>query len=462
MTKTSLKYKRSNQDWAAAEETLQKAETDCTLSRREVEKLRSISCEKQKQCEESKNMHDKEMVTMKEKTEEYLKTSLPAVLDSLQGVSVGSGHYLREVWLRCVQAEQEAGKVIEGCQREMERIVEDISPEKDAEMVIEKFKTGNMPPSELQAPTKSNTMKRSKSSTKISSDPESQTLYQQKRQLQMKIESIEEKISKGNILCSGITNHYSLTTFVPGQKEMSGLQLMVQSYTSNPKYGDVSRFKEELDRATLTVQLHESDLYALNSELSSVNTRLEGIRRSSSFSQPALAMTRTRRERSPEGSVASSTPSHSSGYPSTASIGSTSDKDNDSIEEPSDYKRRIQTLLSQSDALYMPNMRASADLGLPSFVDPRPEEDEDFLPPPPDELLEDPPTPVYQNCQTSKFVALYAFDVCTEGNIPMVEGEQFYQVLEDQGGWTRVRRVDDRFFQDEGEGFVPTSFIQRL
>ena len=212
MTKTSLKYKRSNQDWAAAEETLQKAETDCTLSRREVEKLRNISCEKQKQCEESKNMQAKEMVTMKEKTEEYLKTSLPAVLDSLQGVSVGSGHYLREVWLRCVQAEQEAGKVIEGCQREMERIVEDISPEKDAEMVIEKFKTGNMPPSELQAPTKSNTMKRSKSSTKISSDPESQTLYQQKRQLQMKIESIEEKISKGKYPLfwyhnSQLTNH---------------------------------------------------------------------------------------------------------------------------------------------------------------------------------------------------------------------------------------------------------------
>ena len=107
------------------------------------------------------------------------------------------------------------------------------------------------------------------------------------------------------------------------------------------------------------------------------------------------------------------------------------------------------------DALIVP-------LPVRSHVEPRPEDDEEYLPPPPDDLLEDPPTPVFENCQTSKVVALYAFDVCTEGNIPMVEGEQFYQVLEDQGGWTRVRRVDDRFFQDEGEGFVPTSFIQRL
>ena len=63
---------------------------------------------------------------------------------------------------------------------------------------------------------------------------------------------------------------------------------------------------------------------------------------------------------------------------------------------------------------------------------------------------------------TEKAVALYACDICTEGNIPMVEVELFYVVLKDQGGWTRVRRVDSRFFEDEGEGFVPTSFIRKL
>jgi hypothetical protein len=170
-----------------------------------------------------------------------------------------------------------------------------------------------------------------------------------------------------------------------------------------------------------------------------------------------------RRERSPEGSVTSCTQSDSSGYPSTASIGSASDKYIDSFEEPSDYKRRIQTLMSHSGAFYLPSKRSSEHSYLVEDVEAS-QEDEEYLPPPPDDFLLDPDSshPLEENIHISRVVALYAFDVCTEGNIPMVEGEQFYEVLEDQGGWTRVRRVDGRFFQDEGEGFVPTSFIRKL
>ena len=105
---------------------------------------------------------------------------------------------MKEVWLRCVRAEQEADKFIQGCHKEMVRIVEDIRPEEDAQMVIEKFKTGNVPLIEVPE-GQTNTIKRAKSKIKISNDTESQTLYQQKRQLQMKVESLEVEISKGKI-----------------------------------------------------------------------------------------------------------------------------------------------------------------------------------------------------------------------------------------------------------------------
>ena len=105
---------------------------------------------------------------------------------------------MKEVWLRCVRAEQEADKVIQGCHKEMGRIVEDIMPEEDAEMVIEKFKTGNVPIIEVYE-AQTNTIKRSKYNMKISNDTESQTLYQQKRQLQKKVESLEVEILKGKI-----------------------------------------------------------------------------------------------------------------------------------------------------------------------------------------------------------------------------------------------------------------------
>jgi hypothetical protein len=163
-----------------------------------MRKLRCILYEKLKQCEETKSLHAKLMITVKERKEEYMQTSLLTALDGLQGLSVGSGQYMKEVWLRCVRAEQEADKVIQGCHKEMERIVEEVRPDEDAKMVIEKFKTGNMPFTELTE-AKTNTIKRSKSNMKISNDIESKTLYQQKRQLQMKVESLEVEISKGKI-----------------------------------------------------------------------------------------------------------------------------------------------------------------------------------------------------------------------------------------------------------------------
>ena len=112
----------------------------------------------------------------------------------------------------------------------------------------------------------------------------------------------------------------------------------------------------------------------------------------------------------------------------------------------------------------MPSTRVSTSSNVVEDVECDFEGQEEYLPPPPDDFLEDRPLshPLEENIHLSQVVALYAFDVCTEGNIPMVEGEQFYEVLEDQGGWTRVKRVDGRFFQDEGEGFVPTSFIRKL
>ena len=214
--KSSLKYHKNHQDWLVAEDALQKAESDCSLSRKEVEKLRSISSEKQKQCNESKTMHARQMAAVKEKNDEYLQTSLPAALDGLQSLSVGSGEYLRGVWLRCIRAEQEADKVIQGCHREMERVVEDFTPEEDAEIVIEKFKTGNVPCVEDTADgpitvheVTTNTMKRSKSNTKVSKEKDSQNLYQQKRQLDVKVEALEVEILKGKSFCFVCCSHPS-------------------------------------------------------------------------------------------------------------------------------------------------------------------------------------------------------------------------------------------------------------
>ena len=69
------------------------------------------------------------------------------------------------------------------------------------------------------------------------------------------------------------TSRY-LTLFffsVLGNKEIAALQLMVQSYTDNPKFGDAKNIQSELDSAIYNVQMFESDLQALNMELKDIN-----------------------------------------------------------------------------------------------------------------------------------------------------------------------------------------------
>merc|ERR1712154_352764 len=50
------KFQKNYQEALTAERTWQKAEGDCSLSRKEVEKYRTLSLERQKQCEESRRV----------------------------------------------------------------------------------------------------------------------------------------------------------------------------------------------------------------------------------------------------------------------------------------------------------------------------------------------------------------------------------------------------------------------
>merc|ERR550525_965937 len=122
------------------------------------------------------------------------------------------------------------------------------------------------------------------------------------------------------------------------------------------RQGDAAKFQGELEAAILRVQTLESDLHALTSELGEVDRRLALLRLSlppaysSNFSTPEL-----RREGSVgSGSAAGSSvcggslqsveqegikTNSSSNGSSTGSI--SSEKDNDSLEEPLEFKTRL-------------------------------------------------------------------------------------------------------------------------
>ena len=59
---------------------------------------------------------------------------------------------------------------------------------------------------------------------------------------------------------------------------MKSLQLMIQTYRENPKFGDVKNFECELEDAVLRVQQLQASLHSLRSQVEEVNLALENLK----------------------------------------------------------------------------------------------------------------------------------------------------------------------------------------
>ena len=68
----------------------------------------------------------------------------------------------------------------------------------------------------------------------------------------------------------------------------------------------------------------------------------------------------------------------------------------------------------------------------------------------------------FDNCECENIdtvVAVYDYNGdCSESSIAMEAGEELIVTEGDEGGWTKVRRKNIN--SDEGEGFVPTTYLQ--
>ena len=124
--KYNIKHQKCYQEAIFAERSWHKAESDTSMSRREVEKLRAVAVEKQKQCDESKKVLERHSIKLEDVSNNHLHRSLPSILDNLQSLSIETGNSLVSTMERGVTAELEAERVVSSCSREMSNIVSQV------------------------------------------------------------------------------------------------------------------------------------------------------------------------------------------------------------------------------------------------------------------------------------------------------------------------------------------------
>ena len=337
--------------------------------------------------------------------------------------------------------------IISKCHKDMVKQLKEIDVKKEMKVVIERYKTGAVPPSEIQFNDLSTSGLMSgivsySEPLQLKTQTESgKSLYQEKRTIEKKIKSQDDQIQKGI-------------------KEILALRKMIQTYKANPNFGTTDKLCEQLEMSIQRVEVLKSGVMLLRGELERIVSKLEIIKMSNEtyyFSNyGSIAGSKT-----PELNDIYYTPDVSSSdlnkeYECIDKIISSNKKNNfygydddecnDIYEKFSsnieDQYKRMDQVTSYKSKVYdwVTQCRNS-----PS--------------PPPPPLPSEPPIEIL-----TKVVALYPFTGEVENSINMDEGEHFYVTEQDMEGWTRVRKIEIQHGNNEEriEGYVPSSFIKFL
>ena len=130
----------------------------------------------------------------------------------------------RNAVLNCVGKEKEVNPIIGKCHDGIQSAMKSINPNLDTEMVIERFKSGDVPPGDFKFEDMHDPAAMLAQDALSESKATNLNLYQKKKGLEKNIEEAEKELDKK-------------------QRELKSLQQMVQTYKNNPKFGNPKHFQ---------------------------------------------------------------------------------------------------------------------------------------------------------------------------------------------------------------------------
>jgi len=456
LAKTKEKYEKAFGASERALEAYNKADADLNLSRADVEKQRMNSNIKRQQMDDSKNEYANQLQKTNELQNQFYTKLMPAVFQSLQDMDEKRVKCIQNFMRKSAQTEQDVLPIISQCLEGIQRCTDAMDEKEDSLLVIEKYKSGFLPPGDIPFEDLSTVDCGSGNS---STTPQN-TPQEKKTSILGTITGGKIKKRSGllgifgqNKNLSGFTPQEDFSELPPNQRRKKlqsklddltakisqetaardGLMKMKTVYEANPALGDPMSIQGQL-----TENGHRLD--KLRSDLRRYQAWLEEA----------------------EGSPASTLSSRTNGNSSSPRRSSVSDEVESLSRSASDSSVNhhkngslVTSLTSQGSSNSPESGLGNSHLSLgPGGTMGDTFQDIDAE----DEFYEPEPLPVLGRCR-----ALYTFEASSEGSIPLEEGEELWLIETDQGdGWTRVRRLNPSQLDPMPEGFVPTSYIDTL
>ncbi|XP_023194621.1 formin-binding protein 1 isoform X17 [Xiphophorus maculatus] len=429
------RFERDCKEADRAQQYFEKMDADINVTKADVEKRGLNKARQQAQmrhqmASDSKGDYSSYLQKFNQEQNDHYHTIIPNIFQKLQDMEEKRIERVGACMKTFAEVDRQVLPIVGKCLDGMTTAAESIEPKTDSQQVVESFKSGFEPPSDVEFEDYGQAMKRTVSENSLSNSKESKEkpagkskpklwpFIKNKNKLSLKLGSGPEDFShlppeqrrkklQGKIDDLNKDIHKEMD-------QRDALTKMKDVYIKNPQMGDPASVDPRLTEIGQNIEKLQAEVQKFEGWLAEVEERMPS--KSDSHRRSGLY--------EPQSSVA-------------VSNNCAQDR-----ERP----------LSSPDGSYTEEQNTETQVK--ANINPNPNPNPNPIPTtmPDDEEFDDDDEPL-ATIGTCK--ALYPFEGHNEGTIAVAEGELLYVIEEDKGdGWTRVRRNQDE------EGYVPTSYIE--
>ena len=176
LDKSKKCYEKAFKESERALDAYHKADADLNLSRAEVEKAKNYSITKGQICEDAKTEYANQLQKTNELQRRHFTELMPEVFNSLQQMEERRIACIQSYMKQAAQIQKSVFPIVNRCLDAIIAASEQINPAEDSALVIERFKSGNLPPDDIPFEDLSNPSYNESSSLNNSAYTSSRTL----------------------------------------------------------------------------------------------------------------------------------------------------------------------------------------------------------------------------------------------------------------------------------------------
>ncbi|XP_016525374.1 formin-binding protein 1 homolog isoform X28 [Poecilia formosa] len=413
------RFERDCKEADRAQQYFEKMDADINVTKADVEKARQQAQMRHQMASDSKGDYSSYLQKFNQEQNDHYHTIIPNIFQKLQDMEEKRIERIGACMKTFAEVDRQVLPIVGKCLDGMTTAAESIEPKTDSQQVVESYKSGFEPPSDVEFEDYGQAMKRTVSENSLSNAKEGKEKpagkskpklwpfiknknkgsgpedfshlppEQRRKKLQGKIDDLNKDIHKE-------------------MDQRDALTKMKDVYIKNPQMGDPTSVDPRLTEIAQNIEKLQAEVQKFEGWLAEVEERMPS--KSDSHRRSGLYETQ-----------------------SNIAVSNNCAQDRESPDGSYTEEQNTETQV-KANINPTPN---------PNTIPTTMPDDEEF-----DD--DDEPLATIGTCK-----ALYPFEGHNEGTIAVAEGELLYVIEEDKGdGWTRVRRNQDE------EGYVPTSYIE--